>query len=107
MAYRIDPNPTFRAQVHVASPDGGGGSFGVLFRALTVSEAAAYDFGDRDSVAEFLTRVVVEVDDVEDAEGRALPSSAEVVARIIDIPAARAALIAAYGAGFDAGRRGN
>jgi hypothetical protein len=107
MPYRIDPNPTFRAVAHVASPDGCGGSFGVLFRALTVSEAAVYDFGDAGSVRDFLSRVIVEVDDVEDADGRTLPSSAEVVAQLVDIPAVRTALIAAYGAGFDAGRRGN
>lgn len=107
MAYRIDPNPTFRARVRVKSPGGGAGEFGALFRAMTVSEAAAYDFGDAASVRDFLARVVIEVDEVEDAEGRAVASSPELVAQLVDIPAVRSALIDAYGAGFEQGRRGN
>lgn len=70
MAFKIIDNPEFTRDVEVTLPDGTVMPLTTEFRGMRDEEAEHYDVGKRDQLTEFLGRVVIAFDDVEDDEGK-------------------------------------
>lgn len=96
---KLVKNPEFTAPVTVQVPTESGQiehSFKARFRALTRSEEAEYDALSASSTDEFMRRVLVGWDGLQDENGKDLKFSPEAVSLLLDLHYIRQALIVAY-----------
>jgi hypothetical protein len=96
---KIVKNPEFSAQVKVLVPTDRGQvehSFTARFRALTRSEEAGYNAFDAASTDDFLRKIVVGWDGLQDEDGKPLEFSDEAVSTLIDLHYVRMAIVQAY-----------
>jgi hypothetical protein len=106
--FRINPHPVFTADVKVHIP----GSSVVetlkaTFRAIPISQYREYDLHNEESSRQFLTDIIVQLDELEDADGRPLVYDDKVRVAVLDLPHARAALARAYHDEVEGAARGN
>lgn len=110
---KIIKNPEFKALVKVMVPTDRGQvehSFTARFRALTRSEEAQYDALNAASTDDFLRRVVVGWEGLQDENGEVLEFSDEALNTLIDLHYIRMGIVQAYTSmisGVKAARRGN
>lgn len=110
---KIVKNPEFTALVTVHVPTDRGKvehQFKVRFRALTRSEEAQYDAFNAASTDDFLRRIVVGWEGLQDDEGNTLEFSETAVNTLIDLHYVRQALVQTYVEAISGGKspkRGN
>lgn len=98
MTYRIDPNPTFWETVKARKPgeDNEVETFRARFKALTTDEFNGYDLADPERTRAFLEETLLDIEDVEAADGSPLKFTVAVRDRLLRVPHVRRALVAAY-----------
>jgi hypothetical protein len=98
--FRIEPNPTFDAEVRITVPGSAEPALlAVTFRHRGRRELKAWIDRAKDAASDtaYLGEVIASWRGVEDADGRALPYSAEALARLLDAyPASGGELFDAY-----------
>lgn len=110
---KIVKNPEFTSLVTVHVPTDRGRvehQFKVRFRALTRSEEAQYDAFNASSTDDFLRRIVVGWEGLQDEDGQALEFSEAAVNTLIDLHYVRMAMVQAYTeaiSGAKSPKRGN
>lgn len=104
--FKLDTSPTFWETVTVRLPNTEPQTFRALFHVMPVSEFRDIDLGDPDQVAGFIEATVTDLGEVEDETGP-LPFSPPLLARLIDRPDIRAALVRAYVEGIGRAAQGN
>ena len=103
MPLKIDAKPLFWTDVKVTLP----GEEPQIFRArFIVVDYSAGDDDAKETVEDFLFRVIVDVDDVIDGDEPAVLTE-ELLERLITRPDIRVALFRAYHEGLAAAARGN
>lgn len=108
--FKLAKEPTFRHQVEAKVPVDGGfedQSFEVTFRAIDAEEAEGYDMGDAMSQTAFFKRIIVELHDIGDAEGKPVPYSDAVRDQVLRLPWAKKAIAKTYFASLRGERLGN
>ena len=108
--FKLAKEPTFRHQVEAKVPVDGGfedQSFEVTFRAIDAEEAEGYDMGDAMSQTAFFKRIIVELHDIGDAEGKKLEYSDTVRDQVLRLPWAKKAIAKTYFASLRGERLGN
>jgi len=108
--FNVDLKPTFTCPVIVSIPSGDGviqQSFRAKFAALDIPDFSGFDLASPVGAQGFLERTLLSVSDVVDEEGNALPSSPQLLGRIVELPWARTALIRAYLSAFTRAAQGN
>jgi hypothetical protein len=106
--FNIDKTPTFTVPVPLVlegidEPQ----TFRATFRAITDEEAIAADSTTVEGFKAFLRKIVVQLHDLEDDEGKPLASSQEVIELMISRLYVRQALQAAYWKAVLRARLGN
>lgn len=104
--FNIDAAPRFWETVTVRLPNAEPEAFRALFRVMPVSEFKEIDLGNSDQVAGFLETTVTGLDDIEDSSGP-VAFSPPLLARLIDRPDIRAAMVRAYVEGIGRAAQGN
>lgn len=108
---KIVKNPEFTATVKVSVPAAGGftdGSFTARFRALTVTEAEAFNLASTTGTTDYLRRIFIGWDSgVVDEDGAPMPFSDETRDELLDIPFIRMAVLSAYNGAMAGAKRGN
>ncbi len=110
---KIVKNPEFKTAVKVMVPTDRGQvehTFTARFRALTRSEESVFDALSAASTDDFLRRIVVGWEGLQDEEGDTLEFSDEALNTLIDLHYVRQAIIVSYTSmisGSKAPRRGN
>lgn len=104
--FNIDAAPSFWETVTVRLPNAEPETFQALFRIMPVSEFKEIDLGESNQVASFLEATVTGLDDIEDGSGP-VTFSPLLLARLIDRPDIRAALVRAYVEGIGRAAQGN
>ncbi len=111
---KIVKNPEFTVPVKVLVPTGDRGQvehqFKMRFRALTRTEEQQYDSFSAASTDEFLKRIVVGWEGLQDEDGTPLEFSDEALNMLIDLHYLRMGIMQAYTSaisGAKAPRRGN
>lgn len=96
--YRLDPSPRFWTPVTVRTPgdDATTSTFRARFRALPIDEFNGFDLAVEEGTRNFLLAALIDVDDVEDPDGKPYRFSPEFAATLINIAHVRAGLVAAY-----------
>lgn len=105
--FNIETVPTFRETIKVGVPGGEEETFGATYEALDIDEFTGFDLNTADGSKAFLTRVVLSVDDVIDAMDNPVPSSPELIGKLLNKSWVRQPLVAAYFAGLTKARVGN
>ena len=108
--FKIAAEPTFRHEVKARVPVDGGHreeSFQATFRVIPPEEADTFDLSMTTGSTDFLKRVIVRLDEIADAEGKALEWSDEVLEAVVRLPWARTALARAYFAAIAGAKSGN
>lgn len=104
--FKLDTKPEFWETVTVRLPNAEPETFRALFQVMPVSQFRDIELGDPDQVAGFLEATVTGLDDIEDGSGP-VPFSQPLLARLIDRPDIRAALVRAYVEGIGRAAQGN
>lgn len=107
---KIDPNPRFTRTVTAMVPVDGGHEkqeFKATFKALTVTELAAFDLYTEDGTTTFLKTVVVGLGDIVGADEKPAPYSDDLRDTVIAMPWSRAGLVEEYFKGIGKARSGN
>lgn len=108
--FKIADEPTFRHEVKARVPVDGGHreeSFQATFRVLEPKEVDTFDLNTTDGSTAFLKRVIVQLHDIGDAEGKPLEWADEVRDAVLRLPWARGALARAYFAAIAGAKSGN
>lgn len=108
--FKLSAEPTFRHKVRARVPVNGGHqdeTFEVTYRALTIEQMSKYDLTEASDVSEFLRAAIAELHDIADAQGNPLEYSDEVRDQVLNLPWARAAIVAGYFEGVAGARKGN
>lgn len=106
--YVLDPNPVFETTVKVLEPGAVESEvFSATFVALEIEEFNGFDLASPEGTAEFVRRVLYEVDDVVDTTGKPIPCDQALREKLIAIPHVRAALVRAYVDEIGRAARGN
>lgn len=108
--FKVIKEPTFRHPVEAKVPVDGGfedQSFEVTFRAISAEEAESFDMGDAASQTAFFKRIIVELHEIGDAEGKALTYSDAVRDQVLRLPWAKKAIAKTYFASLRGERLGN
>jgi succinyl-CoA synthetase beta subunit len=99
MAFKIDAKPTFRRTVVVRIPDGGAAREETLqatFNVLSTDEMEELDVNTVGGSSDFLRRAIVRLDDLADANGKAVEYTEAVLNQVLQMPHARLALARTY-----------
>lgn len=107
---KIDDNPTFTREVTVHIPKGRGSekqTFFATFVAIDDDEAGKFDLSTNADSKAFLRKVVVGLDEIEDAEGKAMPFSHELLEKLMNKPWSMGPLADAYLRGVRQAAEGN
>lgn len=108
--FKVATEPTFTHTVEAMVPVDGGHAkenFKATFRAISLEESNKFDLKDVESVGAFIKRVVVSLDDIADAEGKAIPFNDQVFDQVLALPWARSALARTYFAAVSKAVEGN
>jgi len=109
--FKVESNPTFKRKVEIRTPTNNNGfadsSFFATFNLLTVDEINGFDLMKVDDTTRFLHRVIIELSDIADEQGKPLPYSDTVRDAVLNHPIARLGLVNAYFDGIDKARKGN
>lgn len=108
--FKLAAEPTFRHTVTAKVPVDGGfedQSFAATFRAIGMDEAESFEMMDATSVKAFLERIIVELHDIGDVEGKALEYSDNVRDQVTRLPWARKAIVKTYFAALNGAKEGN
>ncbi|WP_288457742.1 hypothetical protein [uncultured Sphingomonas sp.] len=100
--FTVTDNYTFTRPVKVLVPANGGHDpqeFKATFRVIPVDQQDGYDLGDSQGSSDFLCAIIVELSDLVDGAGQALPYSDALRDRLLRFQFIRVALTTAY---FDA-----
>lgn len=107
---KIVKNPEFTANVKVQVPAEGGhldASFTARFKALTISEAEAFDMMSIAGTNDWLRTILIGWEGVVAENGDPVSFSNAVRDELLDVPFIRMALIQTYNAAMMGARRGN
>lgn len=107
---KITRNPTFTATVKVQIPTDNGhleASFKARFKALTISEAEAFDMGTLQGTNDWLRTILIGWDGVVDEDGNPAPFDVGVRDQLLDLPWTRMAVMQAYNGAMLGAKRGN
>lgn len=108
---KIADEPTFTHTVKVRTPIDGGfrdESVRATYRVIPSEDAAAFNLYKPDQVKRFLARVVVKLDELADASGKAIEYSDELRDRIVGgLPYVANALAKGYFDAISGAREGN
>src|SRR5258707_1023849 len=99
MSFNIAAKPTFRRPVTVHVPDGDAArteQFIATFRVLPVDDEAKFDLETGEGSTGFLKAVIVRLDDLADANGKAVEYSDDVRDEVLRQPYVRMALARTY-----------
>ncbi|MCC6475056.1 MAG: hypothetical protein IT514_15085 [Burkholderiales bacterium] len=110
MAFKLVSNPEFTASVKVRVPTEGGhadGSFTARFRALSTSEASAFDRLSDEGLADYLRAILIGWEGVVDDAGATVSFSDAARDRLIDAPFVQVPLLVAYNEAMIGAKRGN
>lgn len=106
--FKIDRSPEFTLDVPIPEPGAEDQpTIKARFRAVSEERLNAADWLDVESIKEFLRDVILELSDVVDEAGEAVPFGRELLDRVLAIPYARVGLMRAYGEALSGLRRGN
>jgi len=108
--FKIAKEPTFTHEVVTRAPVDGGfeeQKFKATFRAIDPEEAETFDIVTLEGSTAFLRRVVVQLHDVVDAEGKPVEWNDAVLLAALRLPWARTALARAYFAAIAGAKAGN
>jgi hypothetical protein len=108
--FKVATEPTFQHTIKARVPVDGGfrdESFKATYRVLEPEKIEAIDMGSTQGTLDFLRTIVVRLDDIGDAEGKAVEYSDEVLEQVLKLPYARRALITAYFEGVSGAKQGN
>ncbi|BAV64764.1 hypothetical protein [Sphingobium cloacae] len=108
--FKVDPNPTFTHTVKVKVPVDGGfreETLKATYSVVPASELEGFDLDESQSSQAFLTRTVIGLDDIVDAEGNPLSFNHAVRDALFDLPYVRIALARVYFEGVAGARAGN
>lgn len=109
--FKVETNPTFKKKVEIRVPTMNGGftdsPFFATYNLLTVDEIATYDLTKPEETTRFLHRIIVDLSDIVDADGRPIPYSDTLRDQMLDHPIARRGIIDTYFDGITVARRGN
>lgn len=107
---KITRAPEFTQKVTVSMPVNGGfqdATFTARFRALTISEASAFDTQTQEGSSDYLRAFFVGWDGVADDDGTPMPFNDANRDLLIDISFVRVAILSAYNAAMMGAKRGN
>jgi hypothetical protein len=108
--FKIAAEPTFTHDVTARVPVDGGyidEKFRATFRTLDPAEAGKFDLMTAEGSTAFLKRAVVKLDDIGDAQGKAMEWSDALFDEVLKLPWARAALARAYFSAVAGAKAGN
>lgn len=108
--FKIIEEPTFRHDVVARVPVDGGYTeekFAATFRVISPEEIDSFDLMKTEGATDFLKRVVVELHDIADAQGKALEWSDATRDAALRLPWARGALSRTYFEAIQGAKRGN
>ncbi|MBW4708621.1 hypothetical protein KX928_12585 [Roseobacter sp. YSTF-M11] len=109
--FKIEKEPKFWAEVKVLTPIDDGhreDSFRARFKVQPAETVEQFDLGmNGEDMAEFLRTTVVDLSDIQDDDGKALPFSPELLNTMIGNYGARLAMINTYAAAVAKARAGN
>lgn len=107
---KIVKNPEFTATVKVQVPAEGGfsdASFTARFKALTVSEAEAFDLVSVTGTNDWLRTILIGWEGVVGEDGEKVSFNHAIRDELLDVPFIRMAVIQSYNAAMLGARRGN
>lgn len=106
---KLDPHPKFWATVKVRHPgeDGLTEEFRARYRALTVDEFTNHDLTTGAGTEAFLRDVLIDFDDLQDVDGRALAFGDSTLLALMAPPHVRLALVRTYETAIREAARGN
>jgi hypothetical protein len=104
---KIDAAPHFTVTVSVQLPGEAAQTFTARYRVMPVSEFSGYDTSEPDQVKALVTRLVVDLGDIEDESGKKLPFTPALLDAVCDQPHLRGALLRGYMKGVSDAARGN
>jgi len=108
--FKVTQEPTFTHDVTARVPVDGGfedQKFKATFRVIDPEEADKFDLATLEGSGDFLRKVVVQLHEVADAEGKPLEWNDGVLTAVLKLPWARSALARAYFAGVAGAKLGN
>lgn len=96
--FRLDPTPDFWTTVKVRQPgeDAATDTFRARFRALPIDEFNSFDLAAEEGTRNFLLTALIDVDQIEDMDGKPYRFSLEFAATLVNVAHVRAGLVAAY-----------
>ncbi len=107
--FKIETNPTFKKKVEIRTPTMAGGytdsSFFATYNLLTIEESNSFDLMKGDDTTRFLARIIVELSDIVDEQGKPLPYSDTLRDAVLNHPIARRGLIDTYFEGIEKARK--
>lgn len=95
----VSQDPRFTHTVEAMAPTDGGftkQSFKVTFRLVEGEEFETFDLNTREGSTDFLKRIIVGMDELIDADRKAVPYSDAVRDQVIRLPWARKAIVRTY-----------
>lgn len=107
---KVVKNPEFTATVKVLVPAEGGhsdASFTARFKALTVSQAEAFNMMSVDGTNDWLRTILIGWEGVVDDDGEPVTFNNQVRDELLDVPFIRMAVIQSYNAAMMGAKRGN
>ena len=108
--FKVTNEPTFTHKVNTRAPVDGGfeeQAFKATFRVIDPEEADTFDISTIKGSSGFLRRVVVKLDELADAEGKAVEWNDAVFDAVLRLPWARSALARTYFGAVSGARAGN
>ncbi|MBN9078187.1 MAG: hypothetical protein BGN87_06220 [Rhizobiales bacterium 65-79] len=105
--FNIDSEPIVRARVEIRLPDQEPQDFFTTFRVLDIDTFNGFDLSDPEGSKAFLSAAIVDMDEIVDRGGAAVPYSEALRDRLLNQPVVRAALARAYHKEVGEACRGN